>query len=372
MELRNTEKEVEELIIQYKSLSSKQRMLKDLSTLKNDTHHDSEVKEKVELMVVPESVSVNSSPEQILTLLNSMKSRIFNLSLVMDKFRQRMQMKDPVTLTPRYGQQTLNRVTKLLNDYDAVKQGVEIAFYGDDDDDISVSTTPNPHANSSLVQKLQWEIRCQQEQQENMMKSKQDEMQTILLRQQQAQQEEEQKHLKEQTEEAARMQLEREDLARRAEQARRERLENERRALETQARALQLEREEDEAFIASVPKGLNGVKEQLSILRQHCNKMELDIALGALHTLFSQINSKPEDIKFRRIRRDHPNFVHDIGRHLGGKELLIAAGFTFTDIDGIKCFFSREPDLESDMDGWSEWFNLMKNTLAAIEEEMIK
>jgi hypothetical protein len=57
---------------------------------------------------------------------------------------------------------------------------------------------------------------------------------------------------------------------------------------------------------------------------------------------------------------------------LGGKELLIAAGFTFTEIDGVKCFFSKEPDLESNMDGWSEWFNLVKNTMNVIEEEMMK
>lgn len=387
MELRNAEKEVDDLIVKYKSLSStKQIMLRDLSTIEKEIYPSclssvgDEEKEELEVesmasLSESESMSFDSSPQQILTLLQSMQTQIEKLSFVMNKFRQRMHMKDPITLTPRYGQQTLTRVSNLLKKYDAVQRGVEIAFHGDDTETNNTSSTScnaNASLSSSLVQQLQREIQIQQEHQEQMEKLIHAEQQTMLHAQQQAQQEEERKRQKEQMEETIRLQQEREDLARRAEHARCERMEEERRVLEMEARRLQMEREADDAFLASVPKGLDGVKEQLHVLRQNCNKEDLDTALGALYTLFSQINSKPEEIKFRRIRRDHPKFVNDIGRHLGGKEVLIAAGFTFTEMDGVKCFFSKEPDLKSDMDGWSEWFNLMKNTLATIEEEMIK
>ena len=383
MELRNTEKTVEDLIVKYKYLSScKNIMLKDLNSIEKDMNLSSddpplnkEEKEEtkdLESITLTESEFIDSlsSAEQVLSLLQSMQHQIVNLSSVMDKFRQRRHMKDPVTLAPRYGQQTLRRVSNLLIKYDAIQKGLEVAFYGDDFQNTNTSIENN--TNESLVQQLQREIQSQQKQKEEMERKKQAEIQAALLTQQQAQQEEELQRQKEQMEETARIQQEREDLARRAEQVRRERLEHERNAIEMEARQLQMEREADAMFIASVPKGLDGVKEQLSVLRQNCDKAELDTALGALYTLFSQIHSKPEETKFRRIRRDHPDFVNDIGRHLGGKEVLIAAGFTFTEIDGVKCFFSKEPDLESDMDGWSEWFNLVKNTMNAIEEEMMK
>jgi hypothetical protein len=354
-------------------------MLKDLCSLEKDMNpsnyapqlnKEEKETEDLESKTLSELEFIDSSSAaQVLSLLHSMHNQISNLSSVMDKFRQRRHMKDPVTLTPRYGQQTLRRVSNLLIKYDAIQKGLEIAFYGDD---LKNTKTIIENTNESLVQQLQREIQSQQKQKEEMERKKQAEIQTALLAQLKAEQEEELQRQKEQMEETARIQQEREDLARRAEQVRRERFEDERIALEMEARELQMERQADAMFIASVPKGLDGVKEQLSVLRQNCNKAELDTALGALYTLFSQIHSKPEEIKFRRIRRDHPVFVDDIGRHLGGKELLIAAGFTFTEIDGVKCFFSKEPDLESNMDGWSEWFNLVKNTMNVIEEEMMK
>jgi len=33
---------------------------------------------------------------------------------------------------------------------------------------------------------------------------------------------------------------------------------------------------------------------------------------------------------------------------------------------------SREPDIETDMDGWSGWFDLLKETLAVVEEQVTK
>jgi hypothetical protein len=102
------------------------------------------------------------------------------------------------------------------------------------------------------------------------------------------------------------------------------------------------------------------------------DKKSLDVALGSLYILFDQIVRKPEEVNFRRIRRDHPKFMEDIGRHIGGKEVLIAAGFSLEKLDGVPSFFSKEPNIESDMDGWSDWFDGLTKTLEVIEEEMIK
>jgi DNA repair exonuclease SbcCD ATPase subunit len=159
-----------------------------------------------------------------------------------------------------------------------------------------------------------------------------------------------------------------EELAQRAQEARLRRLEEEQRAIDEEAEA-------DKALLALVPvKGADGVRSQIDRMRTALkdDKKALDIALGSLYTLFDQIVRKPEEVNFRRIRRDHPKFMEDIGRHVGGQEVLIAAGFRLEKLDGVPCFFSKEPHIESDMDGWSDWFDGMKKYLEIVEDEMIK
>lgn len=159
-----------------------------------------------------------------------------------------------------------------------------------------------------------------------------------------------------------------EELAQRAQEARLRRLEEEQRAIDEEAEA-------DKALLALVPvKGADGVRSQIDRMRTALkdDKKALDIALGSLYTLFDQIVRKPEEVNFRSIRRDHPKFMEDIGRHVGGQEVLIAAGFRLEKLDGVPCFFSKEPHIESDMDGWSDWFDGMKKYLEIVEDEMIK
>ena len=102
------------------------------------------------------------------------------------------------------------------------------------------------------------------------------------------------------------------------------------------------------------------------------DRAALDVAIGSLYTLFEQIVRKPEETNYRRVRRDHPKFMEDIGQHVGGREVLIAAGFKLVTLDGVPSFLSKEPHIESDMDGWSNWFDALKKTLEVIEEEMLK
>ena len=130
----------------------------------------------------------------------------------------------------------------------------------------------------------------------------------------------------------------------------------------------------DREWMASIAKGPGGVREQLQILSESTasDPGAYTAALNALHMLFSQIVSHPEEVNFRRVRRDHAQFHKDIGQYAGGRELLIAAGFRLGAVDDVACFISTEPDIEKEMDAWSEWFDLLKATLEILEQELIK
>lgn len=179
--------------------------------------------------------------------------------------------------------------------------------------------------------------------------------------------------------EESRLAQEREEaeLARRAREARAARQELERRAQEEAARVRDEAERFDREWMDSITKGPDGVREQLNKLRASTTAASsgddaYQTALTALHTLFSQIVSHPEEVKFRRVRRDHPRFWKEIGQHAGGKELLIAAGFRLGTIDDVPCFISTEPDIEKEMDAWSEWFGLLKATLELLDKEILK
>ena len=157
-------------------------------------------------------------------------------------------------------------------------------------------------------------------------------------------------------EEARIQQEERERLHQQAQQARQE-------------RARQQQQEQN--WFNSIEKGAEGVKRYLKRLKQSTGDQPVHVyakAVESLYRLFQQINAHPEETKFRRIRRDHEQFVEDVGRHDGGVELLIAAGFELGAIDDVPCYLSKEPDIEKDMDGWSNWFDVNKATLEILEE----
>jgi hypothetical protein len=353
MELRNAEKEMNSLTSLYKCLQTSYDGITPWGQLRSlQGQEDNDLEEE------GDPLEEKTSPSEILDALNTMKSRMETMEPLATKFRQRMKMKDPITNAPRYGGKTMARVVQLLDSYDTISLALDIAFGNPDDKD-------KGRGSAAVVAALERNIQADKD---KALASKH-----MLEKEIQGRQEEEKKlrekqsKYEEQKEEENRLRMEREraELSARAEIARIQRIENERNEVE-------LERIAQQAFLDSINIGVDGVKSQLGQMEKSCSKSEFSIALGALHTLFSQIQSQPEEIKFRRIRRDHPKFNEDIGRHNGGKEMLIAAGFKFVEIDGIKCFFSKEPDLASDMDGWSDWFNLIKETVAIIEEEMIK
>lgn len=296
-------------------------------------------------VVVPRTVS----SEEALEALEQTKSRLDVLEGKCAKFRKRLSETDPVTNAPRYGSKTAARVLALLDVYDALT--------------MAVSAPPT----EGIVDTLRQTVK----QEEDRRKQAQIDAHDAVMKEAAdakvaAQRLEEDERLKA-------MEAERERVRREAE-LHQQAIEARQRREEEEARARAAEREADRAYQDSIPKGADGVRAQLTALREGCSNEAgaFDAAIGALHTLFSQITARPEEIKFRRIRRDHPKFLQDIGRHPGGKEVFIAAGFKLETLDGVKSFFSNEPDLESDMDGWSDWFDGLKTTLQIIEEEMIK
>ena len=293
------------------------------------------------------------SAAEALEALEQVKSRLGALEVKCARFRKRLGETDPVTGNPRYGDKAATRVVALLDLYDALAIGISTA-YGTDDATAAVHSLRQSVENEEGRRK-----QAEADARDAAMKEEADAKLAAQKR--------------EDEERLNAMQTERERIRQEAE-LHQQALEARQRREEEEARARAEEREADRLFQDSIPKGPDGVRAQLTALREGCsNEPEaFDVAIGALHTLFSQIAARPEEIKFRRIRRDHPNFLQDIGRHPGGKEVFIAAGFKLETLDGVKSFFSKEPDLERDMDGWSEWFDGLKMTLQIIEEEMIK
>ena len=256
-----------------------------------------------------------------------------------------------MTKKPRYGESAITRVKKIIRMHKALEFAATIAF-----------------DQNGVVKIIQDQIKCHEEQLQAKAKAIETTQQLESRRLEQERIEEEKLAEEQRLKAEAEKQKEAEILARQAHEARLRRVEEERRAIDEEAEA-------DRALLASVPlKGADGVRMQIDRMRTALkdDKKSLDIALGSLYQLFDQIVRKPEEVNFRKIRRDHPKFMEDIGKHVGGKEVLIAAGFHLVKFEDVPCFFSKEPHIESDMDGWSDWFDGLKKTLEVIEQELTR
>ena len=157
------------------------------------------------------------------------------------------------------------------------------------------------------------------------------------------------------------------------------------------------QKDAEREWLEGIQKGPEGVKHYLEILLERPQEQGKDIgpdrlvALQSLCTLYEQIQKHPEEVNKRKIKVTNPNFHRDIGRHSGGIELLVAAGFrptmlpaTIDNENGgeskenndedeqpdIAFLISKEPNLEHDMDGWMAWFDLNKATLEILQTEL--
>lgn len=264
-----------------------------------------------------------------------------------------------MTDAPRYGEKTRKRVVALLESYDKLQEALALAFGETEDSLVGAVQHTLTQERDAMEQKKVEEERIAREKAAAVEEARRQE-----LRRQQEEEEAAELRRKQEEQEVARLAQESRVARHQEEQARQE----------SEQRQREEEQRRDREWMASITKGTEGVKEQLAVLRETTNsdKESQSTAFNALHTLFSQIVAHPEEKNFRRVRRDHPKFNEDIGRHKGGREVLIAAGFRLGAIDEVPCFISTEPNIEKDMDGWSAWFDLLKGTLEAVEEELIK
>jgi hypothetical protein len=347
MELRQTEEKVNELIAIYERVRNA-RLSDSNQAAKNNL--------LPEIEAGVEGASDELAIPEVLALLKTIDTSIEDLKPKMDRFRKRLGEKDAVTGNPRYGEKTATQVSALLGRNDQLVQAMDLL------NDASVVQDMEQTVGQIEAAKLR-EIEEERRREEEAEKTLQN------------QEEEEKRRLQQhQAEEEAARQRELLELNRRAEESRQARQAAEEARLQQERHTREERQSIDREWMATVTKGTDGVRHELARLREATkdDPEAQTTALGALHTLFSQISSHPEETKFRRIRRDHAKFQQDIGRHQGGREVLIAAGFRCGAIDDVPCYLSTEPSIENDMDGWSDWFNLLKATLEIVEEELIK
>ena len=316
----------------------------------------------------PTTMTATAVVQQLDTLRQQLRD---TLQPLMIKFAKRLQEKDLVTDKPRYGAKTQQRVTVLLRHYHELDDALTILYGEAVDNSTDGNSIENTTSATDTAKKnhhppmATWQQRAadeafQQQQAEQARQEAKARAAAAVKQERIAQAAAEQAA---QQAAAAEEQRQRQLMATQARQA----MEAQRRAAAAAARA-------DQEWQDGIPKGVDGVRQELSKLLAAtvAEPLAQRTAVQALHRMFQQIVARPEEVNFRRIRRGHAQFEQDIGRHPGGKEILIAAGFRLGAIDDVPSFISTEPDLETDMDAWGDWFDLLKNTLAIMEEAMIK
>lgn len=285
----------------------------------------------------PESSSVASTPADAWQSTEAVQQGLTDMEPLMLKFQKRTTEKDPITEKPRYGEKTLQRVLALLANY---RELVE-------------------HLGHESLGMLQEQAQTQQERDQQSAEA-------ARLAEQQAQKEAELEEARRKADEERQRQEEQLERERQlAEQIAQER--EARRLIEEARRAAALA---DQQWMDGIAKGPDGIRLQLDQLLSHAEAKQS--AIPALHTLFTQIVARPEEVNYRRIRRDHPQFQADIGRFDGGREVLIAAGFVLGYVDEVPSFVCKEPNVEQDLDGWSAWFDGLKATVEILEEYLLK
>jgi PUB domain len=390
MELRNAESIIDEVVAAYNSIreggdTEWQRSLVALSfsdvakttttTTTTTTTSDGAHMVQDTKNVAKETTTANLSATTALHLLVTIKNQLIDIRPLMDKFLKRLNEKDPITEKPRYGSQTAQRVQKLVNQYKELACVILHETFGTSTTDIEITETAsktsssiinNYNSSNSAALEILKNLASQEE-----MEQKQREHNEMMQRQQQ----EDERRASEERINQERRRVEDEDR-RQIELVRNELAEQARAIRDATIHAHREESRRDREWVLSIPnkKTIIGVRTQLDILLASTATTLVDQykAIQALNTIFGQIVSHPEQVNFRRIRRDHPQFLADIGRHDGGRELLIAAGFELGFVDEVPSFVCKEPNIETDLDGWSSWFDLLKDTVNVLAEQKKK
>jgi hypothetical protein len=322
MELKRVEEEISLLSKQYSLLCQSSRRfsscdkslaLPSLATLRNGVSQTSSD------TAIDCDVNQEPSAVEILDSLETLTQRLDDQKALIDKFRKRLDEKDPVTEKPRYGDKTRQRVIALIHEYELLMQALQYVF-GDE-------VERGNGTGRTIVETFRGRAA---EELDEMKRREQEEMALAEKREEQRQREIERARVEAELAAAERARQEFE-----AAQAVRREAEEAREAIRRQQEAAVAA---DRAWIESIPnrRTLEGVQTQLRLLADAGGPS----AISALQMIFSQIVSHPEEPKFRRIRRDHPRFLEDIGQYNGGKEVLIAAGFDLGFVEEGKFSYS--------------------------------
>jgi len=343
---------LEEILLQSSSITNTNNIMLEEENWKTEV--DS-------YWIVPSWLTLEKDQlNQIVFDIGQLSTKIESMKGQMERLEKRLSAIDTVTGNPRYGEKTRQRVHIIILKYQMLGKAVGALCEPLDEDQ---RCTPVGIVLKTIIQ--------QQEKEEAIRKKKlEEEIEQKKALQKLKEEFVEAERQKEELCKTIMKEEEKQRLAELAEKSRSARLEKEEQRQEEERRKREEERQADMKFENSVEKGLVGMKQQLCVLRT-LPKEEYKICLRSLHTLFTQILSKPEEVQYRKIRRDHERFLQDIGRHAGGKEFLIAAGFQLAvDENEIPCLISKEPDIEKDMDGWSIWYNNIKLAVDVIDEEL--
>ncbi|GAB9468827.1 Dynein light chain [Globisporangium polare] len=263
---------------------------------------------------------------------------------LVEKFRARCAMVDPITKEPRFGPKMLARVQGLLQRYDAIKDTIETT---------DLVAQIEQQAARRREQQQEQEKRLEQER----LKAQEAEAARLrALEEQRVREEAEERqslaleHAKEQQRIAA--------LAVLAQQKREER----ERVREEEAKRVQEEQERIARTNAAIPVGNEGLERAIEMLRESTGSADkLRQSLQKLHILVSNICNSPENIAFRHIPRGNAHFHSDLGQYKGGHQCLFALGFKEVEPEeGVVVFTLEEPDLSVDLDAWSDWFDSLK------------
>jgi uncharacterized phage infection (PIP) family protein YhgE len=347
MELKSAEREINEIQALYETIRSHETLSDSLPSL--TLVQPPPPPDQTDTTVnAPLPSPVLTDASSLLQMIQTVRVRLAKLDATMQKVDKRSRETDPITSQPRYGAATQARVVALVAKYHELVS-IEHEHFNEDNKETVTRVRQRAQLELEIKQQLEREQQTRREQE-----AAQEHAARELRLQQEQQQEEDRLQEQEQ---------QRQFLQQQAQQARLE-----------QERVEREERRQEQAWLDSIRKGPAGVQEQVhqliaSTLQDQAAQMT---ALTALRTVFSQIVTSPDEVKFRRIRRDHLKFQEDVGRHAGGKEVLIAAGFVPGEIDNVPSFVLHEPDIERDMDGWAAWFDLLKATLTIIEEQLVK
>lgn len=314
--------------------------------------------------------------------LQSFQKRIIDLEPKVEKFSVRLSQKDPVTNAPRYGEQTTKKVTSLIDLYGELKRASELISNGNSD-----SNTGNILLILQKYQENEKSILNQiiNEQKHQELLEKQQALQNLEI---EKQNQEEKERIERLNQETKNKELHLHANAKRTEKQTQERLRID------QFRQRQIN---DREYMKSIQKGKVGTQAQIKKLSDSLQKAnqvaEYKVAITSLHLLFSQILKHPEEENNRCIRVKNNRFHQDIGRHDGAQDILIAAGFqirrTMADegeqqhsgdanvvvndtTDDEITLLMIEPNIETQMDDWSMWFDSLKDTHEVLEHEMLK